>query len=120
MLIDTFNVLRREHPDWQLQEVIVHTGVQRLRPVFLTTFTTGFGLLPLAMNMSVDLIGAEIEFGGPIASQWAGLASTIVFGLSFATILTLIVTPTLLALPDRLRSLIGRKPKFAPLPEPSF
>ena len=120
VLIDTFNVLRREHPDWQLQEVIVHTGVQRLRPVFLTTFTTGFGLLPLAMNMSVDLIGAEIEFGGPIASQWAGLASTIVFGLSFATILTLIVTPTLLALPDRLRSLIGRKPKFAPLPEPSF
>ena len=120
VLIDTFNVLRREHPNWQLQEVIVHTGVQRLRPVFLTTFTTGFGLLPLAMNMSVDLIGAEIEIGGPIASQWAGLASTIVFGLSFATILTLIVTPALLALPERLRSLIGRKPKFAPLPEPSF
>ncbi len=117
VLIDTFNVLKQEHPGWSLSEVIVHTGVQRLRPVFLTTFTTGFGLLPLAMNMSVDLVGAEIEIGGPIASQWAGLASTIVFGLSFATILTLIVTPAMLALPARLRAMIS-----TPIaqPEPSF
>ena len=102
VLIDTFNVLRRTHPEWDLHEVIVHTGVQRLRPVFLTTFTTGFGLLPLAMHVSVDLIGAEIEVGGPITSQWVALASAIVFGLSFATILTLIVTPAMLALPDSL------------------
>ena len=108
VLIDTFNVLKRQHPDWSLREVIVHTGVQRLRPVFLTTFTTGFGLLPLALGISFDLLSAEIEIGGPIASQWAGLASTIVFGLSFATILTLIVTPALLALPDSLRSILRR------------
>ncbi|MDA1371794.1 MAG: efflux RND transporter permease subunit [Proteobacteria bacterium] len=118
VLIDTFNVLKQEHPGWSLSEVIVHTGVQRLRPVFLTTFTTGFGLLPLAMNMSVDLVGAEIEIGGPIASQWAGLASTIVFGLSFATILTLIVTPAMLALPARLRIMFRSKPIAQP--EPSF
>lgn len=117
VLIDTFNVLRREHSEWSLQDVIVHTGVQRLRPVFLTTFTTGFGLLPLAMHVSVDLIGAEIEVGGPITSQWVSLASAIVFGLSFATILTLIVTPAMLALPDRLRELIARlRPGRAPRP----
>lgn len=110
VLIDTFNVLRREHPDWELRKIIVNTGVQRLRPVFLTTFTTGFGLLPLAMGVSVDLIGAEIEVGGPITSQWVSLASAIVFGLSFATILTLIVTPAMLALPQRLRDLFKRKP----------
>jgi len=104
VLIDTFNVLRREHPEWTLRNVIVQTGVQRLRPVFLTTFTTGFGLLPLAMHVSVDLIGAEIEVGGPITSQWVALASAIVFGLSFATILTLIVTPAMLALPESLRN----------------
>ena len=104
VLIDTFNVLRRNHPEWSLREVIVHTGVQRLRPVFLTTFTTGFGLLPLAMHVSVDLIGAEIEAGGPITSQWVALASAIVYGLSFATILTLIVTPAMLALPDSMRN----------------
>ena len=103
VLIDTFNVLRRTHQEWSLHEVIVHTGVQRLRPVFLTTFTTGFGLLPLAMHISVDLIGAEIEVGGPITSQWVALASAIVFGLSFATVLTLIVTPAMLALPESLR-----------------
>ena len=103
VLIDTFNVLRRTHQEWSLHEVIMHTGVQRLRPVFLTTFTTGFGLLPLAMHVSVDLIGAEIEVGGPITSQWVALASAIVFGLSFATVLTLIVTPAMLALPESLR-----------------
>ncbi|MDG1515869.1 MAG: efflux RND transporter permease subunit, partial [Gammaproteobacteria bacterium] len=100
VLIDTFNYLKAKHADWTLQEIIVQTGVQRLRPVFLTTFTTGFGLLPLAMHVSVDLINAEIEVGGPITSQWVSLASAIVFGLSFATILTLIVTPAMLALPD--------------------
>ena len=120
VLIDTHNVLRRDHPDWSLKDVIVHTGVQRLRPVFLTTFTTGFGLLPLAMNTSIDLIGAEIEIGGPIASQWAGLASTIVFGLSFATVLTLIVTPSMLALPASLRSLFRRKTAVIPQVEPGF
>jgi multidrug efflux pump len=120
VLIDTFNVLRRDHSEWSLQEVIVHTGVQRLRPVFLTTFTTGFGLLPLAMNISIDLVGAELEIGGPIASQWAGLASTIVFGLSFATILTLVVTPAMLALPDRLRSMIRSTPQVLPRAEPNF
>jgi multidrug efflux pump len=120
VLIDTFNVLRREHPEWQIREVIVHTGIQRLRPVFLTTFTTGFGLLPLAMNISFDLLSAEIEIGGPIASQWAGLASTIVFGLSFATILTLIVTPAMLALPSSLRAMLRKKPEPMPRLETSF
>jgi multidrug efflux pump len=120
VLIDTFNHLRVEHKDWSLQNVIVQTGVQRLRPVFLTTFTTGFGLLPLAMHVSVDLIGAEIEVGGPITSQWVSLASAIVYGLSFGTILTLVVTPAMLALPDRLRVLIGRAPKFQNHSEPSL
>jgi multidrug efflux pump len=116
VLIDTFNVLKNEHPEWTIQDIIVHTGVQRLRPVFLTTFTTGFGLLPLAMGISIDLVGAEIEIGGPIASQWSGLASTIVFGLSFATILTLVVTPAMLALPDSIRNMFKREPKSGQVP----
>lgn len=103
ILIDTYNVLRQSHPDWSLSDVIVQTSVQRLRPVFLTTFTTGFGLLPLALGISIDLAGAEIEFGGPVASQWMQLANAVVFGLAFGTVLTLIVTPALLALPYRLR-----------------
>ena len=68
----------------------------------------------------MDLIGAEIEVGGPIASQWVSLASAIVYGLSFGTILTLVVTPAMLALPDRLRVLLGRAPKFQKNAEPSL
>lgn len=104
ILIDTFNYLRTTRKDWSLEEIIVQTGVQRLRPVFLTTFTTGCGLLPLAMHVSIDLIGAEVEVGGPITSQWVQLAGAIVYGLSFGTVLTLIVTPAMLALPEKLRA----------------
>jgi len=103
ILIDTYNYLRVTHKEWTLQEIILQTGLQRLRPVFLTTFTTGCGLLPLAMHVSIDLIGAELEVGGPITSQWVKLAGAIVFGLSFGTILTLIVTPAMLALPAKMR-----------------
>ena len=106
VLIDAFNYLRRENPGWDMQRVIITTGCQRLRPVFLTTFTTGFGLLPMAAGVSIDLIGREVEVGGPIASYWVQLASAIVSGLSFATILTLIVTPALLMAPQAIRQLL--------------
>lgn len=99
VLIDTFNYLRIENPDWPIERVIIQTGCLRLRPVFLTTFTTGFGLLPMASGISIDLIAREIEVGGPVASFWVQLASAIVSGLSFATLLTLIVTPAMLMAP---------------------
>jgi multidrug efflux pump len=107
VLIDTFNYLRRENPRWDLRRVIITTGCQRLRPVFLTTFTTGFGLLPMAAGVSIDLIGREVEVGGPVASYWVQLASAIVSGLSFATLLTLIVTPSLLMAPQAIRELVN-------------
>lgn len=110
VLIDTFNYLRTTYPQWSIRDTIVQTGAQRLRPVFLTTFTTGCGLLPLALGISVDLVNGEIEVGGPISSQWEALASAIVFGLSFATLLTLLVTPAMLAMPERLREIRGALP----------
>ena len=105
VLIDTFNYLRNKHRDWDMARVIIQTGCQRLRPVFLTTFTTGFGLLPMASGVSIDLIGRQIEMGGPVASFWVQLASAIVSGLSFATLLTLIVTPAMLMAPYAVRDL---------------
>jgi multidrug efflux pump len=105
VLIDTFNYLRHKNPDWEISRVIIQTGCQRLRPVFLTTFTTGFGLLPMASGISIDLIGRQVEMGGPVASFWVQLASAIVSGLSFATLLTLIVTPAMLMAPYALRGL---------------
>ena len=105
VMIDTYNYLRKDNPEWDVKRVIIQTGCLRLRPVFLTTFTTGFGLLPMASGMSIDLIGREFEMGGPVASFWVQLASAIVSGLSFATLLTLIVTPALLMLPHALRAM---------------
>ena len=117
VLIDTYNYIRKQEPDLPLRLVAVKASVQRLRPVFLTTFTTILGLLPMAIGLSVDLAGRNIEAGGPIATQWVPLASAIVYGLTFSTVLTLILTPILLMVPTRLRELFkGIKPQTpAPL-----
>jgi multidrug efflux pump len=104
VLIDTFNYVRSEHPELPVPEAIVRASAQRLRPVMLTTVTTVFGLLPLACDLSVDIVNRSITAGGQMATFWGPLSQAIVFGLSFATILTLIATPALLALPYQLRS----------------
>ena len=69
----------------------------------------------MASGISIDLIGRQVEMGGPVASFWVQLASAIVSGLSFATLLTLIVTPAMLMAPYALsglwHKLIGLFPK---------
>jgi multidrug efflux pump len=112
ILIDTFNHVRNRHPSMETRDVIVRATAQRLRPVLLTTITTVSGLLPLASGYSVDLVGRTITPDGDMAVFWGPLSQAIVFGLSFATILTLIATPAMLALPVLLREkLSGRKPR---------
>ena len=104
VLIDTFNHVRQHHPELSTRDCIVRAGAQRLRPVMLTTVTTVFGLLPLACGLSVDLVNRSISASGQMATFWGPLSQAIVFGLSFATILTLIATPAFLALPARLQN----------------
>jgi multidrug efflux pump len=104
VLIDTYNFVRAQHPELTPAEAIVRAGAQRLRPVMLTTVTTVFGLLPLACGLSVDIISRSVTASGQMATFWGPLSQAIVFGLSFATILTLIATPALLALPQHLRN----------------
>ncbi|MEM6707937.1 MAG: efflux RND transporter permease subunit [Pseudomonadota bacterium] len=104
VLIDTYNHLKREHPELDYVDLIVRTGAQRLRPVMLTTVTTIFGLLPLASNYSVDLVNRTIVHGGPLSSFWVPLSQAIVSGLTFATLLTLVATPAMLAIPHRLKA----------------
>ena len=88
--------------------MIVRTGAQRLRPVMLTTVTTVFGLLPLASNLSVDLINRTVVYGGQLSGFWVPLSQAIVSGLTFATLLTLLATPALLALPHQLKQASAR------------
>ncbi|ALP42037.1 efflux RND transporter permease subunit [Aeromonas schubertii] len=101
VLIDTFNQLRRE--GLALQEAILRTGAQRLRPVLLTTVTTILGLLPMVLKINLDFLTPKIELGGPSTAFWSQLATTVAGGLAFATLLTLVLTPCLLALGERRR-----------------
>ena len=101
VLIDTFNQLRKE--GIALQEAILRTGAQRLRPVLLTTVTTILGLLPMVLKINLDFLTPKIELGGPSTAFWSQLATTVAGGLAFATLLTLVLTPCLLALGERRR-----------------
>ena len=96
VLIDTYNQLRQtcQTP----MEAILRTGVLRLRPVILTTVTTVLGLMPMFLKTNIDLVTREVAVGAPITQWWFSMATVIIFGLSFATILTLIITPCALML----------------------
>lgn len=96
VLIDTFKILIKNGVE--PFEAILRTGAQRLRPVLLTAITTIIGLLPMVTRINIDFATREITFGGPSTDWWVLLATAVAFGLAFATILTLVVTPSLLAL----------------------
>jgi len=106
VLIDTYNGLRKAGAE--AFEAAVLTCAQRLRPVLLTTVTTILGLMPMVLGMNVDLIHRHVEIGGPSTQWWTQLATAVAGGLAFATILTLIVTPSLLVLGERLMPGLSR------------
>jgi multidrug efflux pump len=108
ILIDTFNHLSRLHPELDSRTLIVRATAQRLRPVLLTTVTTVCGLLPLACGYSVDLISRTITAEGEMAIFWGPLSQAIVLGLTFATMLTLVATPAMLALPLAIKDTLKR------------
>ena len=103
VLIDTFNRLKEESPHFEKSIHIINACKQRLRPILLTSLTTIFGLLPLAMGISLDIVSRDILVGSRIVDWWSNLAVSIVFGLGFSTFITLILTPAVLALPYALR-----------------
>ena len=91
VLIDTFDHIKKRSTD--ARDAILRTGAQRLRPVLLTTVTTILGLLPMVFQLSIDFVSREITVGAPSTQWWVSLATAIVFGLGFASVLTLVVTP---------------------------
>jgi len=83
------------------KDCIVNAGKTRLRPVLLTAITTILGLIPLASGFNIDFEGAlsrfepNIYFGGTNAAFWGSMSWTIIFGLTFATFLTLVIVPSM-------------------------
>ena len=78
-------------------EAIIRTAQARIRPVLLTTITTMAGLAPMMYGLSLDFAGGGYTVDSPTALWWKQLATAVVFGLGIATVLTLVVTPSLLA-----------------------
>ena len=87
-------------------EAIIRTVEDRMRPVLLTTITTMAGLSPMMFGLSLDFQNGGYTLNEPTVTWWKQLATAIVFGLGFATLLTLLLTPTLLALRYWIESLL--------------
>ncbi|MBT5004189.1 MAG: efflux RND transporter permease subunit [Porticoccaceae bacterium] len=107
VLIDTYNYLRRNNSLLTSSEAVLAAAKSRFRPVMLTTVTTIVGLLPLANGISIDIVHRSYTVGGMVASWWQPLASAIVNGLAFSTILTLLLTPAMLLIPDIISKRLG-------------
>ncbi|MEJ8801240.1 efflux RND transporter permease subunit [Pontibacter sp. H249] len=104
----------------ELKEAIVEAGKTRLNPVLLTATATILGLIPLALGINLNFYTLFTEFkpnffmGGNSAAFWGPLAWTIIFGLGFATIVTLLIVPVMYLLNEKLKDkLIGKKKRGA-------
>lgn len=80
------------------REAIIRAGVVRFRPVILTAMTTILGLLPLATGISFDFFSLSWEIGGRSSQWWGPMGVAVIFGLAFATALTLVIVPVLISL----------------------
>jgi multidrug efflux pump len=107
VLVDTFYQLSRA--GFPRDEAAIRAAAQRFRPVMLTTVVTVVGLLPLMFQVHPNFHTGHVEFKAPGSEWWVQLSAAVVWGLSFATVLTLALTPVMLAAP----SVYGRRAKAA-------
>jgi multidrug efflux pump subunit AcrB len=117
LLVEFADVLR-EREGYELFEAVVMAGKTRLTPVILTATAAILGLIPLAIGLNLNFFTLFTDFephfflGGDSVVFWGPLAWTIIFGLSFATFLTLLVVPAMYLISERYKLKLGRKPKL--------
>ncbi|NNL78321.1 MAG: efflux RND transporter permease subunit [Desulfobacterales bacterium] len=96
VLIDYYNQLLAK--GLESFDALIRAGSVRFRPVMLTAITTILGLLPMATGVSFDFRKMVLDIGGESSQWWGPMAVAVIFGLGFATLLTLIVVPVLCSL----------------------
>lgn len=98
-----------------MREAVIEGGAIRLTPVLLTASAAVLGLIPLAFGITIDFVGLfrdlspDLIIGGPSAVFWNILAWTIIFGLTFSTVLTLVLVPCMYYVNERIRDKWFRK-----------
>ena len=113
VLIDTYDRLREE--GWDKIEAVLQTCRERARPVVLTAVSAILGVLPIAFGLGLEIFHQETTINAPSTQWWISLSSAIVFGLSFATVLTLVVTPSMLMVFTRAKQQGQRRGWFSRL-----
>lgn len=98
VLIDYYEQLKAK--GMAAREAIIEAGLTRFRPVLLTAITTVLGLIPMATGVSFDFINLRLDMGSETSQWWGPMAVAVIFGLAIATVLTLVVVPTLCSLQE--------------------
>lgn len=125
VLIDYIDLLRTRD-GLSRDEALVQAGITRFRPVILTAITTVLGLVPLATGFNLDFFGLytslspNIYWGGEQAAWWAPMAIAVIAGLTFATVLTLVVVPVLYSIVDDISLFFARHFTHAGAPSPAY
>ncbi len=100
ILVDYTNVLIKDGIAWK--DAIVQSGRTRLRPIFLTAVTTVLGMIPMALGVAFDIHTFTIQVGSEQSEFWKAFAWAMIYGLTFATVMTLVIVPALLSVKFRI------------------
>ena len=115
LIIEFTDLLRSQ--GMPVREAIIEAGKTRMTPVILTATATMLGLLPLAVGMNIDFVtlfthlNPHIWFGGDSVAFWGPLSWTIIFGLSFATFISLILVPAMYMIGINIKARMRGEPK---------
>ncbi|RMG71941.1 MAG: efflux RND transporter permease subunit [Bacteroidetes bacterium] len=113
ILLDFIQILRKQ--GMPLREAVIEGGSVRFTPVLLTASSTVLGLVPLALSLNINFgtllsdLDPQIFFGGDSAAFWEPFSYSIIFGLTFATVVTLVIVPVLYYQVKRFEAWMGRK-----------
>ncbi len=110
VLLDYIQKLRIR--GYEKNDAIIQAGLVRFRPVMLTAITTILSLIPLTTGVGFDFTALKFQMGGESSQWWGPMGVAVIFGLAFATILTLVVVPTMYRMLSDLTDKLGIQPAF--------